>query len=1776
MNRVIAARAAAPERLRPTLLRHRWATLLLAGASGVALANSFSVDTGTDGPQNPANTATCAEVVAPGNNTLTGHCSLRAAIMVGNHLSGSHTITFTAAASTVTIVNGALAQIRAPFTINGLQGIARTTINGGGHGCIDLTDSGDAAVSQQNGANNSVVKYLAIWGCSGAGISANGHGYDFNNNYIGLSALGAPVLAANTNTGHGISLSASAAYQSQFIDVAGLKTLYDALPAQPVDSSQINSFSVNIATALQNLNPNKITSNTISGNQLNGIEIFSENLAATIISTNFIGTDPTGNTAIANGGSGVHLTGDTFANLIGPANVISGNTQNGIQVDAGAVYLPNFIMGNRIGLASAVGNHVGNGGSGIVIDTKPDTTAGHFNPSGTALIVGPANVISDNQGANNNNFPDQLGTNAGVLITGASTGIKVIGNTIGLAEFPAGTPSNSTQYGNKGDGIIVTTSGNKIGGSAATDGNIVSGNARHGIVVSGGSTTSNSILGNSIGVSPAFAGNLTLGNGVDGVHVDAASSTTIGGAGATDFNTIAANGRNGIKILDGGTGNGWSNLSQRNRIFHNAMLTAGIGLDLDHPENAIDPPHTEYPPNYANLDQVQPVICAGPADSGACNGSAAPLSGAGSTTLQWTIATHGPADFRMEFFQIDAADDNSATSMTFLGEQLVSTDITGALTGASCTSTRCTVTLPVSTGGSYVLMTANDITPLTDQPGGGSDWKSNLICFAGDLGNGMFGPLNTCNVNNSSEFSNVATIPSSPPGSITLAATNITATSATLNGTASANGAATSLTFNYGPTASYGSSMAGTAASPNAGPTNVSTLAKFSGVPCHTTSHFHPAANNSNGTTHGGDLSFTTAPCSATPPTVATLAASAITATSAQLNGTVSANGASTTVTFDYGATVSYSNNTVAAQSPLSSGASNAAVSLSLTGLTCNSTYHFRVKAANSAGGPINGSDLSFTTAVCAAVAPTVASNAATAVTATSATLNGTVSAHGPTTNVTFDFGTTTGYGALGSPATATQSPLTSGASNAAVSVTLSGLMCNTLYHFRANANNGVGGTINGNDLTFTTGACGAAAPTVTTLAATAITTTTATFNGTVSANGASTTVTFDYGPTVAYGTNAPAAQSPLAASANNASVTFGVIGLTCGTTYHFRANANNGVGGTINGGDLSFATAACAATPPTATTNAASSITTTSALLNGTVTANGATTTVVFNYGPTNAYGSTISATQSPLSSGSTNAPVSAALSGLTCNTLYHFQVTANNGVGGTISGSDLTFITGACPGVAPTATTAAATSLSTTGATVNGTVTANGASTTVNFDYGLTTGYGSNVAAAQSPLGAAASNAAVSAALSGLTCNTTYHFRVNANNGTGGTIHGGDLTFTTSVCPVLAPSATTSIASAITATSATLNGTVSAHGASTTVMFEYGPTAAYGSSLAATQSPLGAAASNAAVSINATGLTCGTLYHFRVDANNGVGGTITGADQTFNTSACAPIAPTATTNAATAITANSALLNGTVSANGAATSVTFDYGTTAAYGSSLAATQSPLGSGASNAAVSVNASGLTCGTLYHFRVNANNGVGGTIHGADLTFTTSACPAIKSFSGPTFTGTGTATAVLSGGGASCSLVAPAFVGPPAAVPPGLSFPDGLFSFSATGCSGTITLTVTFPTAFVPAEQYWKYGPTPGNAAPHWYTLTVANNNVSLAGNVATFTIADGSFGDDDLAVNGTIVDQGGPGVSAAPVQPVPAPAMNLWGLLGLATLLALFAATHARASRMRVPHRMP
>lgn len=103
-----------------------------------------------------------------------------------------------------------------------------------------------------------------------------------------------------------------------------------------------------------------------------------------------------------------------------------------------------------------------------------------------------------------------------------------------------------------------------------------------------------------------------------------------------------------------------------------------------------------------------------------------------------------------------------------------------------------------------------------------------------------------------------------------------------------------------------------------------------------------------------------------------------------------------------------------------------------------------------------------------------------------------------------------------------------------------------------------------------------------------------------------------------------------------------------------------------------------------------------------------------------------------------------------------------------------------------APAATTSPASSVGQTGATLNGTVNDNGASTTVTFDYGADTSYGTNIAATTGgTVSAGAGSTAVATTLTGLTCNTTYHFRVKGVNNID-TTFGNDASFTTTACAV------------------------------------------------------------------------------------------------------------------------------------------------------------------------------------------------------------------------------------------------------------------------------------------------------------------------------------------------------------------------------------------------------
>ncbi|MGL2964934.1 beta strand repeat-containing protein, partial [Flavobacterium sp. RSB2_4_14] len=105
-----------------------------------------------------------------------------------------------------------------------------------------------------------------------------------------------------------------------------------------------------------------------------------------------------------------------------------------------------------------------------------------------------------------------------------------------------------------------------------------------------------------------------------------------------------------------------------------------------------------------------------------------------------------------------------------------------------------------------------------------------------------------------------------------------------------------------------------------------------------------------------------------TPPTVTTNAATVTSSTAATLNGTVNANGNATTVSFDYGTLAT-------ATTPASgavTGTSNTATSVTVAGLSPNTQYTYKAIASGGLGGTVNGSDVSFYTFANAPLAPTL------------------------------------------------------------------------------------------------------------------------------------------------------------------------------------------------------------------------------------------------------------------------------------------------------------------------------------------------------------------------------------------------------------------------------------------------------------------------------------------------------------------------------------------------------------------------------------------------------------------------------------------------------------------------------------------------------------------------------------------------------------------------------------------------------------------------------------
>ena len=501
-------------------------------------------------------------------------------------------------------------------------------------------------------------------------------------------------------------------------------------------------------------------------------------------------------------------------------------------------------------------------------------------------------------------------------------------------------------------------------------------------------------------------------------------------------------------------------------------------------------------------------------------------------------------------------------------------------------------------------------------------------------------------------------------------------------------------------------------------------------------------------------------------------------AESAAVTGTADPDGAGpiTQCYFEFGPTTSYGSKQDCAQSlPINA---STPVTATLPGLSFETIYHYRLVLATATPGAISKSpDRTLTLHH----VKKIETDAATQVNRTKARLNASFEGNGEATSYYFEYGTSTAYGSR-FPVAPNEEAVPPSTALEPISAPISGLTPDTTYYFRIVAKNSQG-VSPGNVVEFRTPpAVGA----VQTEAATAITKTTATLNG--SYDGATNDTPpgplesfhyyFEWGQTGSYG-HTTAAPPGLDGGAHAETVHVsapisGLLTFTPGSApYHYRLVVSNSTG-TTYGPDVTFTTEP--PDLPQVSEVRVEGIQPNAATVSASVIPNGAQTSYVVEYGTraTPAYQQATLARS--VGAGFDAVAVSTPLEQLAPGTVYHYRVSATS-FSGTSVGPDRTFTTSNAPQIESSDASAAATSVR-----LSATVIANASPTAVRFEYGTGDAYGSVTAPIDA--GSSLERATVGTDLGGLQPGTTYHFRALVANGVGGA-SGPDQTFTTQPGP-------------------------------------------------------------------------------------------------------------------------------------------------------------------------------------------------------------------------------------------------------------------------------------------------------------------------------------------------------------------------------------------------------
>ncbi len=702
------------------------------------------------------------------------------------------------------------------------------------------------------------------------------------------------------------------------------------------------------------------------------------------------------------------------------------------------------------------------------------------------------------------------------------------------------------------------------------------------------------------------------------------------------------------------------------------------------------------------------------------------------------------------------------------------------------------------------------------------------------------------------------------------AATGVKGTTASLHGTLNPNGTGEPGTYEFVYSPSSEGCQAGgetvTAPEPSTGAEGEEVSASVSGLVGGTPYTFCLRTTNGAGeVAMSSGLSFVTP---AEKPVVLSETATGITPFAAGLQAEVNPeNETTTSCAFEYGKTVT--DNKVPCEQIELTGSSPGIVTRSLSGLTPGSVYHYRVVVANATGETV-GPEETFETL--AAEAPAVVGESVIGITPFQARLEGVLNPNFQLTHCSFTYGVSVSENTVGC-----EPEFLEGSGEQPVGVTIGGLSPATTYHYRVVAKNASGST-EGGEQEFTTLAL--EAPIFASEEATEVTTTDAKLSARLNPDAQETTYSFEYSTSEAVllegkGTSIPGegALPPVFEE-----VTAGPVdlagALAPGTTYFFRVVATNATG-TLESPVSQFTTAP--PEPPVIVSESASNVTETTVSFEAQIDPLGQETTYSFEYATDEGFTQNVGSVEGAEPLFATNevlqaGPVEA--EGLEGATVYYYRVFATNPLMGTSEGPVQQFKTLG----KPAATTGAAGETTRTTATVSGSVNPGGAATTYRFLYIPAAAYQEGATQCPEEEACPYANGAATPyrniastsyttepvgpeTLTELKPGTLYHYALQATSQTG-TTTGQDQTFTTG--PATPPTATINPAANITASSATLTGSIDTKGLPASSQFLIGQESG---NLATTPATVTAQSGNIIqVAASLQGLQPGTTYVYRL----------------------------------------------------------------------------------------------------------------------------------------------------------------------------------------------------------------------------------------------------------------------------------------------------------------------